>query len=159
MNRSQQVWRRYIDAWNRHDVDAILDNVTDDFIYDERPATMDRPLQGRRAFRAYLERPFTAFPDLRIEVTSCEAGSTLAVSESIMRGTHLGSLGGLSATRRRVTTRVAFVFCGVGAKARPAPRCWLWRFGLRSRSPPLFGCIDQVNGYEAARVAGTGAKS
>jgi hypothetical protein len=54
MNRSQQVWRRYIDAWNRHDVDAILDNVTDDFIYDERPATMDRPLQGRRAFRAYL---------------------------------------------------------------------------------------------------------
>jgi steroid delta-isomerase-like uncharacterized protein len=110
MNRSQQVWRRYIDAWNRHDVDAILDNVTDDFIYDERPATMDRPLQGRRAFRAYLERTFTAFPDLRIEVTSCEAGSTLAVSESIMRGTHLGSLGGLSATRRRITTRVACVF-------------------------------------------------
>ena len=82
MNRSQQVWRRYIDAWNRHDVDAILDSVTDDFIYDERPATMDRPLQGRQAFRAYLERTFTAFPDLRIEVTSCEAGSTLAVSES-----------------------------------------------------------------------------
>jgi steroid delta-isomerase-like uncharacterized protein len=110
MSNPQQVWRSYIDAWNRHNVDAILDNVTEDFIYDERPATMDRPLQGRSAFRAYLERTFTAFPDLRIDVTSCDAGSALAVSESIMRGTHLGKLGGLPATRRRITTRVACVF-------------------------------------------------
>jgi carboxymethylenebutenolidase len=110
MSSPQQVWCTYIDAWNRHDVDAILDEVTDDFIYDERPVTMDRPLQGRPAFRAYLERTFTAFPDLRIEVTSCDAGSALTVSESIMRGTHLGKLGGLPATRRRITTRVACVF-------------------------------------------------
>ena len=110
MSSSQQVWRTYIDAWNRHDIDAILETVTDDFIYDERPATMDRPLEGRPAFRAYLERTFVAFPDLRIEVTSCDAGSALAVSESIMRGTHLGKLSGLPATRRRITTRVACVF-------------------------------------------------
>src|SRR5262245_5238118 len=110
MSSPQHVWRAYIDAWNRHDVEAILDDVTDDFIYDERPVTMDRPLQGRPAFRAYLERTFTAFPDLRIEVTSCDAGSALTVSESIMRGTHLGKLGGLPATRRRITTRVACVF-------------------------------------------------
>jgi steroid delta-isomerase-like uncharacterized protein len=110
MNSPQHVWRSYIDAWNRHDVDAILDSVTDDFIYDERPATMDRPLQGRSAFRAYLERTFAAFPDLHIDVTSCDAGSALAVSESIMRGTHLGKLGALPATRRRIATRVACVF-------------------------------------------------
>src|SRR5262245_31937020 len=104
------VWRRYIDAWNAHDVDAILAAVTDDFIYDERPATMDRPLQGRPAFRGYLRRIFTAFPDLRIELTTCDVGSVLGVSESIMRGTHLGTLGGLPPTRRRITTRVACVF-------------------------------------------------
>lgn len=116
MSTSQHVWRSYIDAWNRHDVGAILDCVTDDFIYDERPATMDRPLQGRAAFRAYLERTFTAVPDLRIDVTSCDAGSGLAVSESIMRGTHVGRLGGLTATRRRFTTRVACVFEVRGGK-------------------------------------------
>jgi carboxymethylenebutenolidase len=110
MSSPQQVWRGYIDAWNRHDVAAILDSVTEDFIYDERPATMDRPLQGRPAFRAYLERTFAAFPDLRIDLTSCDAGSTLAVSESVMRGTHLGKLNGLPATRRRITVRVACVF-------------------------------------------------
>jgi carboxymethylenebutenolidase len=110
MSSPQQVWRSYIDAWNRHDVGAILDSVTEDFIYDERPATMDRPLQGRPAFRAYLERTFAAFPDLRTDVTSCDAGSALAFSESIMRGTHLGNLSGLPATRRRITTRVACVF-------------------------------------------------
>jgi carboxymethylenebutenolidase len=110
MNGPQQVWRGYIDAWNRHDLDAIVDSVTEDFIYDERPTTMDRPLQGRSALRAYLERIFAAFPDLSIELTSCDAGSVLAVSESIMRGTHLGRLNGLPATRRRITARVACVF-------------------------------------------------
>jgi hypothetical protein len=29
MSSPQQVWRVYIDAWNRHDIDAILDNVTE----------------------------------------------------------------------------------------------------------------------------------
>jgi len=107
---AQEVWRRYIDAWNRHEVEAILQLVTEDFIYDERPVTMDRPLRGRPALRAYLERTFTAFPDLSIVVTSCEAGPSLAVSEAVMRGTHLGSLNGMPATRRRITTRVACVF-------------------------------------------------
>jgi hypothetical protein len=37
MNGLQQAWLSYIDAWNRHDVEAILASVTDDFIYDERP--------------------------------------------------------------------------------------------------------------------------
>jgi steroid delta-isomerase-like uncharacterized protein len=110
MTSPQQVWHRYIDSWNRHDIDAILDLVTDDFIYDERPATMDRPLRGRPAFRAYLERTFAAFPDLNIEVTSCDAGFTLAVSESVMRGTQLGRLSRMPPTRRRITTRVACVF-------------------------------------------------
>jgi carboxymethylenebutenolidase len=110
MSSPQQVWHTYINAWNGHDIDAILDSVTDDFIYDERPMTMDHPLQGRPAFRAYLERTFGAFPDLTIELTSCDAGSALAVSESVMRGTHLGKLNGLPATRRRITARVACVF-------------------------------------------------
>jgi steroid delta-isomerase-like uncharacterized protein len=110
MSNPQQLWRSYIDAWNRHDVDAIVDGVTEDFIYDERPATMDTPLRGKAAFRAYLERTFEAFPDLTIEVTSCDSGAALAVSESIMRGTHLGKLNGLPPTRKRITTRVACVF-------------------------------------------------
>ena len=110
MSSPQEVWRTYIGAWNRHDIDAILDSVTDDFIYDERPVTMDRPVHGRPAFRAYLERVFIAFPDLRIDVTSCDAGSALAVSESVMRGTHLGKMNGMPATGKRITTRVACVF-------------------------------------------------
>jgi steroid delta-isomerase-like uncharacterized protein len=110
MSNPEHVWRRYIDAWNSHDIEAIVASVTDDFIYDERPATMDRPLHGRTAFREYLKRIFGAFPDLRIELTTCDVGAALAVSESIMRGTHLGSLNGLPPTRRRITTRVACVF-------------------------------------------------
>src|SRR5262249_6681372 len=110
MGSPQQGWRTYIEAWKRHDIEGILDSVTDDFIYDERPTTMDRPLQGRQAFRRYLERTFAAFPDLNINLTSSEAGSRMAVSETVISGRLLGKLNGLPATRKRITTRVACVF-------------------------------------------------
>lgn len=106
MKSPQEVWRAYIDAWNRHDIDGIMEMVGDEFIYDERPMTMARPLRGRAAFRDYLERTFAMFPDLAIETTSCDAGSTLAVAESVMRGMYSGKIGG----GKRIAARVACVF-------------------------------------------------
>jgi hypothetical protein len=61
MSNPQQVWRSYIDAWNRHNVDAILDSVTEDFIYDERPATMDQRCKGGRRFVHTLSAPSPRF--------------------------------------------------------------------------------------------------
>src|SRR4030095_17059994 len=93
MTEAERVWSVYIDAWNSHDIDAIVAAVAEQFIYDERPMTMTTPVLGRQAFREYLKTVFTMFPDLRIQTTSCDTGSSVAVAESVMSGTYAGAKG------------------------------------------------------------------
>ena len=68
--------------------------------------TMRGPVRGRHAFREYLKTVFKMFPDLRIQTTTCDTGSSLGVAESVMSGTYAGVLG----RGRRVSARVACVF-------------------------------------------------
>jgi hypothetical protein len=60
---AERVWGAYIDAWNTHDLNAIVAVVAEQFLYDERPMTMSAPLQGKPAFREYLKSVFKMFPD------------------------------------------------------------------------------------------------
>jgi steroid delta-isomerase-like uncharacterized protein len=99
-----------IRAWIRHDVDAILAIVSEDFIYDERPMTMHEPLVGKPAFTKYLTGVFTAFPDLSIEILSLEVGETVAWSESIMRGTQTGRVNWMPPSKKQMIVRVACAF-------------------------------------------------
>lgn len=110
MDEAKQVWEAYIQAWNRHDINEILAIVSDDFIYDERPMTMREPLVGKTAFADYLARVFTAFPDLSIEILSCEAGKETAWSESMMRGMQTGRMGRLPPSKKQMAVRVACAF-------------------------------------------------
>ena len=50
---------------------------------------------------------FKMFPDLRIQTTTCDTGSSLGVAESVMSGTYAGYPAGRG---RRVSARVACVF-------------------------------------------------
>ena len=45
MTEAERLWSAYIDAWNSHDIDAIVAAVDEQFVYDERPMTM----RGRSA--------------------------------------------------------------------------------------------------------------
>lgn len=110
MEEAKCIWEAYIRAWNRHDVDAILAIVSDDFIYDERPMTMQEPLVGKAAFAEYLQGVFTAFPDLCIEILSLDAGETMAWSESMMRGTHTGRMNWMPPSKKQMIVRVACAF-------------------------------------------------
>jgi steroid delta-isomerase-like uncharacterized protein len=110
MTEAERVWTTYISAWNRRDIDSILATVAEEFVYDERPMTMSHVIRGRPAFREYLHRIFDIFPDLRIQVTSCESGSSLAMAESIMRGTYAGRSLAPFGRGRQISARVACVF-------------------------------------------------
>ncbi len=110
MNEAKQVWEDYIRCWNRHHIDAILELVSDDFIYDERPMTMLEPLVGKTAFASYLSGVFKAFPNLSIEILSCEAGEKTAWTESIMRGKQTGRMGNLPVSKKTMVVRVACAF-------------------------------------------------
>jgi steroid delta-isomerase-like uncharacterized protein len=107
---AERVWGAYIDAWNTHDLNAIVAVVAEQFLYDERPMTMSAPLQGKPAFREYLKSVFKMFPDLRIQTTLCDTASSVGVAESLMSGTYAGSAGIPLGRGRRISARVACVF-------------------------------------------------
>jgi steroid delta-isomerase-like uncharacterized protein len=110
MTEAERLWTTYIHAWNSHDIEAIVAAVGEQFIYDERPMTMTTPIRGRQAFRAYLKTVFKMFPDLRIQTTSCDTGSSMAVAESVMSATFAGKSGLPLGRGRPMSTRVACVF-------------------------------------------------
>ncbi len=97
--------RRYFDAWNTRDAEAILAALTEDGTYED-PTTRG-PIPGD-ALRAYVTGLWSSFPDLSFEEVSLgEAGPDLVAGQWIMRGTNTGSMMGLPPTGKSVTLRGA----------------------------------------------------
>ncbi|MBI5335964.1 MAG: nuclear transport factor 2 family protein [Burkholderiales bacterium] len=75
----QAFARSWIDAWNRHDVDAVLAHFTEDFEF-ASPLVRDfagEPsgrLRGRAAVRAYWLAGLAKLPDLHFELVDVLAG-------------------------------------------------------------------------------------
>ena len=60
----------YAEAWNSHDVDGILDRLTDDIMW-RRPG-LSLPLRGKAQVAADVQGLFRAFPDLRFPLEDLE---------------------------------------------------------------------------------------
>jgi steroid delta-isomerase-like uncharacterized protein len=111
MTKSQETtetWLRYIEAWNEHDIEKIVNYVSDDFIYDECPMTMSEPLKGKAEMRRYLAHVFRDIPDFHITLISIDAGTEMGWSESVMDG-HIKIERGLLRISRAIHAKVA---CG-----------------------------------------------
>jgi steroid delta-isomerase-like uncharacterized protein len=56
---------RFADAWNRHDLDALMAMMTDDCVFDASagPQVQGQRSEGRAAVRAAYAAVFDAFPD------------------------------------------------------------------------------------------------
>ena len=60
------VVRRFVDSVGRHDVDAILSDMTEDAVYENFGEDVDRGRhEGQAAVRAAFEAVFAAYPDCR----------------------------------------------------------------------------------------------
>src|SRR5689334_13308365 len=70
---------RYNDAWNRHDVDAILAMHTEDSVFENH--TSGGHAVGREAIRKTIEGVFRVFPDLRFEGRRLYVRDDLVVQE------------------------------------------------------------------------------
>ena len=91
---------RYFDAWNRRDPAAVLATMAPAGTYAD-PGT-GGPLTGD-AFVAYMQRLFSAFPDLSFEIVSAgQAADDLVAAQWLMRGTNTGSMYGLPPTGKSV---------------------------------------------------------
>jgi steroid delta-isomerase-like uncharacterized protein len=91
----QEFIDRYNDAWNAHDVDAIVAMHTDDSVF-ENHVTGDVTVR-REQIGSAIRGNFSVFPDLTFEGRRQYIREDLVVQEWTARGTHEGTMtrGGL----------------------------------------------------------------
>ena len=77
---------RYSDAWNRHDVEAILALHTDDSVFENH--TSGGLAVGKLEIRRLLEGVFATFPDLRFATRRAYFTESVAVLEWTASATH-----------------------------------------------------------------------
>jgi steroid delta-isomerase-like uncharacterized protein len=70
---------RYNEAWNRHDVDAILALHTDDSVFENH--TSGGSGVGKAEIRRIVEAVFSTFPDLHFETRRVYVRDELVVQE------------------------------------------------------------------------------
>ena len=86
----QEFIDRYNDAWNAHDVEAIVAMHTEDSVF-ENHTTGDVNV-GREAIGQAIAGIFRVFPDLTFEGRRQYIREDLVVQEWTARGTHQGTM-------------------------------------------------------------------
>jgi steroid delta-isomerase-like uncharacterized protein len=86
----QEFIDRYNDAWNAHDVDAIVAMHTEDSVF-ENHVTGDVNV-GREQIGRAITGIFGVFPDLTFETRRQYIRDDLVVQEWTARGTHEGTM-------------------------------------------------------------------
>jgi steroid delta-isomerase-like uncharacterized protein len=75
----------YGEAWNRHDVEAILAMHTDDSVFENH--TSGGRAVGKAAIRAILEGVFATFPDIRFDARRTYVRDGIVTQEWTATGT------------------------------------------------------------------------
>lgn len=87
MNRATEaIIDRYADAWNRHDVGAILALHTEDAVFENH--TSGGTAVGKAQIRTLLDSVFATFPDLQFATRRAYFTETVAVLEWTATATH-----------------------------------------------------------------------
>lgn len=100
MSSAIEAVKTYFDAWDSHDIDAILDSLTLDGTYSD-------PVGGEnlsgQVYADYAASLFTAFPDLKLElISNTVASNGIVAAPWLLFGTHKGAVGNYTATGREI---------------------------------------------------------
>jgi steroid delta-isomerase-like uncharacterized protein len=84
-----ELLERFADAWNRHDLDALMSMMTDDCVFEASagPEVNGQRSEGSAAVRAAFAAVFEAFPDARWANPRHFISGNRAVSEWTFTGT------------------------------------------------------------------------
>ena len=84
-----QLLDRFADAWNRHDLDALMSMMTDDCVFEASAGSQvnGQRHEGRAAVRAAFAAVFEAFPDAHWASARHVISGNRGVSEWTFTGT------------------------------------------------------------------------
>jgi steroid delta-isomerase-like uncharacterized protein len=108
----------FLDAFNAHDVDAIMSFFTEDCVFDmpRGPAPNGRRLTGKQEVRAGIESRFDGIPDVQYVDDRHWTSGDRGVSEWTIRGTQ--------ATGQCIEVRGCDLFEFAGGKIRRKDSFW-----------------------------------
>ncbi len=87
MNPEEQLIHRYFDAFNRHDLEAVVACFHDQAVL---VGPNGKRLEGLAEVRRSYETEFAMFPDAHCELRVCAGNSGRGVAESFFSGTRTG---------------------------------------------------------------------
>jgi steroid delta-isomerase-like uncharacterized protein len=117
-NISTPSLQAFLDAFNAHDVDAIMSFFTDDVVFDmpRGPAPGGRRLTGKEQVRAGIQSRFDGIPDVHYGDDRHFTCGDRGVSEWTIRGTQ--------ATGERIEVRGCDLFEFAGGKISRKDSFW-----------------------------------
>ncbi len=98
LEANKALVQRFVDAYNRFDLEALGETVAVDFIEHG-----DSGQSGREALLAYASMLHTAFPDITNTIEDIIAEGDKVVTRTLVRGTHLGEMMGMPPTGRQIS--------------------------------------------------------
>ncbi len=86
----ESLLERFADAWNRHDLDALMSMMTDDCVFEASagPEVTGQRSEGRQAVRAAYAAVFETFHDAHWANARHFVAGNRGVSEWTFTGTH-----------------------------------------------------------------------
>jgi ketosteroid isomerase-like protein len=80
-NRADGFAQEWLEAWNTHNLEAILEHYHEDVVFSspfavELSGRIDGTLRGKDELRAYFERALQTFPELEFSELRVCAGAT-----------------------------------------------------------------------------------
>ena len=94
--QAERLAQEWIDAFNRHDLDAVLAHYADDVefhspVVTELQGDPSGTITGKEALRSYFEKGLASYPNLRFELLHVLTGvDSLCL---LFRSVHRGGLG------------------------------------------------------------------
>ena len=95
MSEQEDLVRRLIDAFDRHDFDALDDLLSDDFVWH---GGSFGDIEGPEAFKQMAAPFFSGFPDLRLTLHDVIGSGDRVATRYTTTGTHSAEFSGIPAT-------------------------------------------------------------
>jgi carboxymethylenebutenolidase len=108
LHSNKRLWQRHVLAENRRSIDGLLATLSAEPLY--KIIATGAEHRGRQAVAAFYTGLFESMPDVTFNLQDVFIGENGVVEESVLAGTHTGSLFGLPPTGRPLRLPLTIVF-------------------------------------------------